>query len=99
VKRILIGTVAALLPSLSHAKLIGADRNEFVEGVYQSCYQENDARDKGYSLPDLARFCACFSNALADRISPEQAELLDQRPDLTVLRPLAGEAANACRRP
>src|SRR6476619_3409927 len=78
-KRILICIVAALLPSISHAKLIGADRDEFVEGVYQSCYQANDAREKGYSLPNLARFCACFSNALADRISPEQVELLDER--------------------
>jgi hypothetical protein len=97
-KRILICIVAALLPAISHAKLIGEDRDEFVEGVYQSCYQENDAREKGYSLPDLARFCDCFSNALADRISPEQAELFDQRPDLTILRPLADDAASVCRR-
>ena len=97
-KRILICIVAALLPSISHAKLIGEDRDNFVEGVYQSCYQENDAREKGYSLPDLVRFCDCFSNALADRISPEQAELFDQRPDLTILRPLADDAASVCRR-
>jgi hypothetical protein len=99
VKRILIGLVAALLAPVSHAKLIGADRDEFVQAVYETCYQENAARKKGSNLPDLARFCACYSNVLADRMYPEQVERLNQTLDLTVLRPLAREAASACRRP
>ena len=98
-KRILIGLVAALLAPVSHAKLIGADRDEFVQAVYKTCYQENAARKKSSNLPDLARFCACYSNVLADRMYPQQVERLNQTLDLTVLRPLAREAASACRRP
>jgi hypothetical protein len=99
VKRILFGLVAALLGPVSHAKLIGADRDEFVRAVYETCYQANDAKRKGSNLPDLAIYCACYSNTLADRMSPEQVDRLNQTLDLTVLRPLAREAASACRRP
>jgi hypothetical protein len=99
VKRIFIGLVAALLAPVSHAKLIGADRDKFVRAVYETCYEANDARKKGSNLPDLARYCACYSNALADRMFPEQVERLNQTLDLRVLRPLAREAASACRRP
>ena len=85
-------------PSLGYAGLTGADREDFVEAVFQSCFQANDAKNKGYSLSDLARYCSCYSNALADRMTPEEVERFNETSDLTIVKRPASEAAGKCNR-
>ena len=90
----------ALMPSFvfAQAGLRGPDRNQFVEQMYQGCFQVEDAKKKGLDLVDLRRYCVCLSNAIADRITPHQlSEIRALGPGAaSAMRPMVTELAKTC---
>jgi hypothetical protein len=84
----------ALISSASSAEtgLAGSVRNAFVENAFKVCLQklQNSANDARFSK--LAQYCVCYSNHLADRLSPE-----DDKPQLAArLLPILDGLAEDC---
>lgn len=58
--------------------LTGAARNEFVENAFKVCLQRRVTQGQSEAkVAKLAQYCVCYSNRLADRISPEENKALD----------------------
>lgn len=70
----------ALTSSVSSAAtgLSGPPRNAFIEDAFKICLQkmQNNANDARFTK--LAQYCVCYSNHLADRVSPEDNNALDE---------------------
>ena len=73
---ILISSVASSIAS-AETGLTGATRNEFVESAFRVCLQKLSAR-RDIKAAKIAQYCVCYSDRLADRISPEENEALDE---------------------
>jgi hypothetical protein len=94
----------SLISSASSAEtgLAGSVRNAFVENAFKVCLQklQNSANDARFSK--LAQYCVCYSNHLADRLSPEDDKALDElyvkdKPQLAArLRPILDGLAEDC---
>ena len=78
--------------------LSGADRDAFVNSAISSC--EAAGSGAGVSAQAMSEYCKCSSNALADKISPAEAQTLAaESNDAKVQATLASraqEAAQAC---
>ena len=75
---ILISLVA---PSIASAEmgLTGAARNDFVETAFRVCLQKRlSAAQSDAKAAKIAQYCVCYSDRLADRISPEDNKALDE---------------------
>jgi len=96
--------VLLLISSSSSAEsgLTGAARNEFVENAFKICLQKQRSAANEAKLARLAQYCVCYSNHLADRLSPGDNKALDElfwkdRTQLaTRLRPILNGLAEDC---
>lgn len=83
--------------------LTGRARDEFVASAFKVClqkrlaYTRNDAK-----VAKVARYCVCYSDRLADRITPEENKALDdlfakdQAQLALKLRPILVGVAEGC---
>jgi hypothetical protein len=96
--------VLVLISSTSSAEtgLTGSARNEFVENAFRVCLQKQRHAANEAKFAKLAQYCVCYSNHLADRISPEDNKALDElfwkdRTQLAArLRPILDGLAEDC---
>jgi hypothetical protein len=84
--------------------LTGGNRTEFLENAFKVCFQKqtDNPKNKAIKVAKLAQYCVCYSDHLADRISPEENKTFDQlfandRAELAVrLRPILDSVTSAC---
>jgi hypothetical protein len=96
----------ALTSSASFAQsgLTGTNRTEFLENAFKVCFQKqtDNPKNKAIKVAKPAQYCVCYSDHLADRISPEENKTFDQlfandRAELAVrLRPILDSVTSAC---
>ena len=62
-------------PGIAEAKLLGADREEFVEGFSRGCYQSSDSRsligEYGGGSNELKQYCECVASVYAENLDVE----------------------------
>jgi hypothetical protein len=59
--------------------LTGAVRNDFVETAFKVCMQKRlSAAQSDAKAAKIAQYCVCYSDRLADRISPEENKAFDE---------------------
>lgn len=105
-RMILVCLVLVLTSAIGFAQsgLTGTDRTEFLEGAFKVCFQKqtNDPKNKTIKVAKLAQYCVCYSDHLADRISPEENKTFDHlfandRAELAVrLQPILDSVTSAC---
>ncbi|MBR0779554.1 hypothetical protein JQ543_25435 [Bradyrhizobium diazoefficiens] len=96
--------VLVLISSTSSAEpgLTGAARNEFVENAFKICLQKQRTAANNARFARFAQYCVCYSNHLADRLSPGENKALDElfwndRTQLAArLRPILKGLAEDC---
>jgi len=103
--KIFIGAFLAIAtiitPSIIAAQtgLSGANRNDFVESTFKGCFQSqtSDPRNREVKTATLAQYCLCFSNEMADGLSPEEAQLIAKMQSATPsIQLLAREVSKRC---
>jgi hypothetical protein len=72
--------VLVLISSNSSAEtgLTGSARNEFVENAFKICLQKQRTAATEARFARVAQYCVCYSNHLADRLSPGDNKALDE---------------------
>jgi len=105
-RTILIFSLLVLTSSAASAQsgLTGTDRAAFLENAFKVCFQKqtSDPKNKTIKVARLAQYCVCYSDHLADRISPEENKTFDQlfandRAELAVrLQPILDSVTNTC---
>jgi hypothetical protein len=82
--------------------LTGADRDSFVNASTSSCVStaQADPRNASLGADVIQQYCSCYSNKMADSISPSEAQSLNTA-DATriqqVLGPRIQAAVTACK--
>jgi hypothetical protein len=105
-RAILIFSLLVLTSSAGFAQsgLTGTDRTEFLENAFKVCFQKqtNDPKNKTVKVAKLAQYCVCYSDHLADRISPAENKTFDKlfandRAELAVrLQPILDSVTSTC---
>jgi hypothetical protein len=74
-------STSLLVPMCAAEGLVGAQRNSFVKGNYESCMQNWAANPDSASLPaDMGgKFCMCSANRLADKTPAGDLNRLNER--------------------
>ena len=71
----------ALAPSFASADpgLTGEIRSGFLESAFKICFKKQISapRKKSINVAKLAQYCLCYTDQLADRISPEDNKSFD----------------------
>ena len=79
--------------------LSGADRTSFVEASTNSCIQAAQA-NPNITADVIKTYCTCYSNKMADSISPTEAQSLNTATAAEIqakLQPRINAAIAACR--
>lgn len=87
--------------------LTGLSRTSFVESASSSCVRaaQSDPRNTRFSAETVAQYCTCYSNKMADTITPDELVTINtpegSKPERiqALLQPRIDAAVAACRPP
>jgi clan AA aspartic protease (TIGR02281 family) len=63
-------------PAQAQGSLTGRDRERFITASSNSCFKAGRSESSDLNPDALSRYCSCYSNRMADSISPDEAKWL-----------------------